>query len=82
METYASTSKESASTLVGDDLAETTDHTTVVRDGVKLDTGLDAIYQKLSAPSSDGKLDRDFMGCESDSFIAELVVVRLTHRQG
>ena len=36
------TSEESASTLVGDDLAETTDHTLVVGDGVKLDTGLDA----------------------------------------
>jgi hypothetical protein len=36
------TSKESASTLVGNDLTETTDHTTVVGDGVKLDSGLDA----------------------------------------
>lgn len=38
------TSEKSASTLVGDDLTETTDHTLVVGDGVKLDTGLDADF--------------------------------------
>lgn len=38
------TSEKSASTLVGDDLAETTDHTLVVGDRVKLDTGLDADF--------------------------------------
>ena len=37
------TSPDGASTLVGDDLAETTDQTSVVGDGVKLDTGLDAV---------------------------------------
>lgn len=37
------TSQESTSTLVLDDLAETTDHTAVVGGRVKLDTGLDAI---------------------------------------
>ena len=37
------TSEESTSTLVLDDLAETTDHTAVVGGRVKLDTGLDAI---------------------------------------
>lgn len=37
------TGKESASTLVGNDLAETTDHTTVVCSRVKLDSGLDAV---------------------------------------
>lgn len=36
------TSEKSASTLVGNDLSETTDHTLVVGDGVKLDPGLDA----------------------------------------
>lgn len=35
--------EESASTLGLDDLAETTDHTLVVCDGVKLDVGLDAV---------------------------------------
>jgi len=38
------TSQESASTLLLDDLTETTDHTTVVGGRVKLDTGLDAIF--------------------------------------
>lgn len=38
----AETSEESASTLALDDLAEATDHATVVGGGVKLDTGLDA----------------------------------------
>lgn len=37
------TGKESASTLVGNDLAETTDHTAVVCSRVKLDSGLDDI---------------------------------------
>ena len=37
------TGQEGASTLVLDDLAETTDHTTVVGNRVKLDTGLDAV---------------------------------------
>ena len=36
------TSPDGASTLVGNDLAETTNETVVVGDGVKLDTGLDA----------------------------------------
>jgi len=36
------TSPDGASALVGDDLAETTDETGVVGDGVKLDAGLDA----------------------------------------
>ena len=46
---WASTSQESASTLVCDDLTETTDQTAVVCDWVKLDSGLDAvdIYQRL-----------------------------------
>lgn len=38
----AETSEESASTLVGDDLLEATEQTTVVGDGIKLDPGLDA----------------------------------------
>lgn len=38
------TSQESASTLVGNDLADTTKETAVVGDGVKLDTGFDAVY--------------------------------------
>lgn len=38
----AETSEESASTLFLNDLAETTDHTTVIGGRVKLDTGLDA----------------------------------------
>lgn len=41
------TSEKSASTLVGDDLTETTDHTLVVGDGVKLDTGLDADFVSI-----------------------------------
>lgn len=41
------TSQESASTLVLDDLAETTEHTAVVGDGVKLDTGLDAVEDRV-----------------------------------
>jgi hypothetical protein len=43
------TGKESASTLVGNDLAEATDHTTVVCDGVKLDSGLDAVRREEAA---------------------------------
>jgi len=39
----ANTGQESASTLVLDDLAETTNETAVVGDGVKLDSGLDAV---------------------------------------
>lgn len=39
-------SQESASTLVLDDLLEATEHTTVVGDGVKLDTGLDAVKDR------------------------------------
>lgn len=39
---WAKTGQESTSTLVGDDLTETTDETLVVGDGVKLDSGLDA----------------------------------------
>jgi hypothetical protein len=40
------TSEESASTLVGNDLSEATDHTTVVGDRVKLDSGLDAALRR------------------------------------
>jgi hypothetical protein len=36
------TSEESAGTLVGDDLAETTNHTLVVNIWLELDSGLDA----------------------------------------
>jgi len=39
----ADTSEESTGTLVGNDLAEATEHATVVGDRVKLDFGLDAI---------------------------------------
>lgn len=42
----ASTSQESASTLILNNLAETTDETTVVGSGVELDTGLDAALRK------------------------------------
>lgn len=42
----ANTSQESASTLILNNLAETTDETAVVGSGVELDTGLDAILQK------------------------------------
>jgi len=41
------TSQESAGTLILDDLAETANHTTVVGLGVKLDTGLDAVFEQL-----------------------------------
>jgi hypothetical protein len=40
------TGEESASTLVGNDLSEATNHTTVVGDRVKLDSGLDAALRK------------------------------------
>lgn len=40
----AETSEESASTLVGNNLSETTDHTLVVGDGVQLDSSLDAVF--------------------------------------
>lgn len=42
----ASTSQESASTLILDDLAETTDQATVVGNRVELDTGLDAVSKR------------------------------------
>lgn len=45
----ANTGQESASTLVLNDLAETTNETAVVGDGVKLDSGLDAIQGVGSA---------------------------------
>ena len=45
-ERRAETSQESTGTLVRDNLAETTDETTVVGSGVELDTGLDAVLQK------------------------------------
>lgn len=41
----AGTGEESASTLVLDDLAEATDQTAVVGDGVELDTSLDAVRE-------------------------------------
>lgn len=41
------TSQESASTLILNDLAEAANHTTVVGLGVKLDTGLDAAFERL-----------------------------------
>ena len=44
----AKTGQESTGTLVGNDLAETTDHTTVVGDGVELDSRLDAVANMLS----------------------------------
>jgi hypothetical protein len=40
------TGEESASTLVGNDLSEATNHTTVVGDRVKLDSGLDAALRR------------------------------------
>lgn len=40
---WACTGKESTSSLVGDDLTETTDQSAVVGDWVELDTGLDAV---------------------------------------
>ena len=43
----AEASEESASTLVGNNLSEATDHTLVVGDGVQLDPSLDAVYIKL-----------------------------------
>jgi hypothetical protein len=46
------TSPDGASTLVGDDLAEATDQTGVVGDGVKLDTGLDAGWLLARARTS------------------------------
>lgn len=42
-ESWASTSQKSASTLLCDDLAETTNQSAVVGCWVKLDTGLDAV---------------------------------------
>ena len=47
------TSPDGASTLVGDDLAETTDQAGVVGDGVKLDTGLDAAILLADVRTSD-----------------------------
>lgn len=41
--------KHTASTLVLDDLAEATEHASVVGLGVKLDTGLDAVLMSMSA---------------------------------
>ena len=41
-ESWAGTGQKSASTLIGNDLTETTDEATVVGDGVELDLGLDA----------------------------------------
>jgi hypothetical protein len=46
-EGWASTGKESASALLGDDLAETTDQTTVVGCWVELDAGLDAVREDV-----------------------------------
>lgn len=46
------TSQQSASTLLLDDLAETTDQTAVVGDGVKLDSGLHAVQTRLRQFSS------------------------------
>jgi hypothetical protein len=43
---------ETASNLVGNDLTETADHTTVVGDGVKLDSGLDAAGRKKSTSAT------------------------------
>jgi hypothetical protein len=43
------TGHESASTLILDDLADATNETAVVGDGVKLDTGLDAETGNMSA---------------------------------
>jgi hypothetical protein len=41
------TSQESTGTFSGDDLSESSDHTLVVGDGVKLDTSLDAVEVSL-----------------------------------
>lgn len=50
------TGEESASTLVGNDLSEATNHTTVVGDRVKLDSGLDDI-DRGEGSVSDGAAD-------------------------
>ena len=42
-EGWANTSQKSTCTLILDDLSEATDETSVVCDGVKLDSGLDDI---------------------------------------
>ena len=42
-ECRAKTGQESTGTLVGDDLAEPADHTIVIRDGVELNSRLDAV---------------------------------------
>lgn len=44
----ADTGKESTSTLLCDDLSETTNHTLVVDLRIKLDTGLDAVSRQKS----------------------------------
>lgn len=47
-EGWANTSQESASTLVLDDLTETTNETAVVGDWVELDSRLDAVGNRVS----------------------------------
>lgn len=59
----ANTSQESASTLILNNLAETTDETAVVGSGVELDTGLDAILQKENVSVSH---DRFAFTCERE----------------
>ena len=47
-EGWAGTSEERASAILCDDLAETTDQTLVVGDGIELDAGLDAVELLIS----------------------------------
>lgn len=46
---WANAGKKSAGTLLCDDLTETTNETTVVGDGVKLDSGLDAVGKEIQS---------------------------------
>lgn len=90
------TSEESASTLVGNDLTETADHTTVVGDGVKLDSGLDAAGRKKSTSATgfwirwsrwNNNRVAHSVGTSSDrkrqiDKSTNGDMIRLTHRQG
>jgi hypothetical protein len=52
---WTGTGQESTSTLIGDDLLEATDETSVVGGWVKLDSGLDAVMGSVSHWNSVGK---------------------------